>query len=1211
MAQSFISTAVNKIKKVASSLGKSYQDLKQSPYGQLGQNLQRITTSVPQQLGKFAVNQANLSPQGMKQATNISQIFNKSLQGQATPQEKIALNKNYLEEGFGVAMGLMGGGGGKVNKAREINDTLKTLENRLRGLSGDITKPVSAIGIENFIQKSIREPLPTNPQLAEASKIARYVDLIRSGVMANKPPNVGLNIQNIRGKQKVAQGGLYDIKATKGGGGVVEGGASGITKEGKLLEETLAGKRQLIRPSENIIPQTYNAEPSLKTSAKIKARELKVEAQRANQEYKEWQSAVLKQEAPQATPKDIETIVKMKTVSPVGKDIEGYRDISGFQGQARDVYRNFKQVFGKKFEDVKRIVLDPFDKSKGNFIKSLDNHANELETNIVKKYGFNKGSKESAAIQQYGEGTLNINQLVKQFGEKKAKNIVEADSWFRKQYDTILDEVNAVRAKIYPNDPLKIIPKRQDYYRHFREMKEGFAGLLNIFDTSANIQSSLAGASAFTKPKSKWLSFAQRRLGGESDVDAVGGFINYVKSAEYAKNIDPHISKFRALREELAQATDIGTPNAGKLNNFIEFLDSYANDLSGKTSAADRFIQTVMPGGRKTMSVINWLNNRVKANVILGNASSSLAQIMNVPQGIASAGPVSSTKGLGRTIAQIFKPNKVMGQSDFITERYGHGVFDRFEGGMIKNTKKFAAWMVQALDEVGTKYIWNSHYEKALAQGLKNPIKFADDLTREMVAGRGIGEVPLLQKSKVFQLVAPFQLEVGNLWHVLGGFAKEKSFGKIATFLLASYVFNRGIAQVRGSDVSLDPIQASIEAYKAFNEEENKGKGLLRAGGRLVGEVLSNIPLGQTAAAAYPEYGKKIGDAQLPTRKELFGKGDPTRFGSGLLIAKGLQDPLYKVLPEFGGQQLQRTIQGIKAVNQGYSESASGRVQYPIEQSPWNYLQSALFGKSSTPEARTYFNENRTPLGEVQSKYFKQSPDKAGTYSEIIQNRLVEKESNKAKEQVKATGKSSSTSDKIYYLSGDSVETIDIGKVNSMSDSTDYQKALKEKAAYDLIDNIMNNLPEDQQAQALNQLGISNEDAVYYNVARQDNDLKTIWINDEISKIDSKDRTQLLNYLVTQRKVVNGDMVLADGVLTDLYENGIISKTEQTMLKNLKIIDGKVKTKITGRGKKATLKKVSLPTTSKIKAPKIKTMAQLLPKSTKIRIKKYNFRNKL
>ena len=418
------------------------------------------------------------------------------------------------------------------------------------------------------------------------------------------------------------------------------------------------------------------------------------------------------------------------------------------------------------------IGLETFDEAKGAMVREKEALAKELESTIVKGLGIKKKSPESAAVQLFGEGKATYEDLVGKFGQQKADNIVQADKYFRAKYDSILDEVNAVRARIYPNNPEKIIPKRKDYYRHFREMSQGFEGLWNIFENPSGISSALSGPSAFSKPKSKWASFMQKRLGDQSDVDAVGGFLDYANASLYAKHIDPNIPNFRNLREELVQATAEGE-NAGKLNNFIEFLDDFSNDLAGKTNPGDRVIQKWIPGGRKTFQVLTWANNRIKANTIVGNLGSTVAQIFNVPQGIANAGPVHATKGFGRAMAGMFVKNDPINQSTFIKERYSRA-FDRFDTGMINNTKHFASWITGVLDEVGTKYIWQSHYAKALAEKIPNPVKYADDVTRRMVAGRGIGEVPIAQKAKTTQMLAPFQLEVGNMWWVMKDFVDEK-----------------------------------------------------------------------------------------------------------------------------------------------------------------------------------------------------------------------------------------------------------------------------------------------------------------------------------------------------------------------------------------------------------------------------------------------------
>lgn len=854
---------------------------------------------------------------------------------------------------------------------------------------------------------------------------------LRDKKLLNKIMDNILDYENIvypkqNTKESMLQNIVLDRIETQAG---IDGKSLRRAAEAPIVKQTKSKTIKITGP-------VFNAEPSQRN---IKLRNINLEKKIANQDYKEWQRQLFSQEgATQTKNKQLETQLKRieekikQNTSVGGISADELKDLSGFNAQTRDVYRNFRSVYGNKFENIKRTLLDPFDQAKGNLSRSFNNWAGRINKEVEINLGIKKGSKESAAVQLFGEGKLNNQQLVDQFGTKKAAQIVEADKWFRTEYDKLLNEVNGVMARIYPNNPEKIIPKRQDYYRHFREMGNGITGLLNIFDSPSNISSSLSGTSEFVRPKSKWLSFAQKRLGGQSDIDAVGGFIDYVKAAEYNKNIDPFTNQFRKLAEDLA----IQTENNPRLNNFIEYLHDFANDLAGKTNPADRFVQKILPGGRKTMSVINWLNNRVKANTILSNLSSSVAQIFNVPQGIADAGLKSSTKGLGYTVANIFGEATPITKSDFITERYGGGVFDRFDRTMIANLKKGAAWITSVLDEVGTKYIWNSEYAKAVSQGVQNPIKFADDATRLLVAGRGIGEVPLVQKSKIFQLVAPFQLEVGNLWHVMGDWVGEKQFGKLVTFFVASYVFNQGAKAIRGSDVSFDPIQASIDAYNTLSTEENKGMGVLKAGGRLTGEVLSNIPLLQNVAASYPEYGFKVGEMQMPTRSEFFGEGDPTRFGSGLLLTKGLQDPLFKIIPPFGGQQIKRTIEGIDTTLKGYSDSPTGRIRFPVETDPLRNIQRAVFGEYSTPAARNYFDSNASVLGEKQSQTFKdlqkESPQKSKEYyDDVIKRRNTDNIIDKEKETLKDSSDNMIKSKTGVYLvkqdNGD-IETIDISK---------------------------------------------------------------------------------------------------------------------------------------------------------------------------------------
>ncbi|MCG3177013.1 MAG: hypothetical protein MOGMAGMI_01977 [Candidatus Omnitrophica bacterium] len=617
---------------------------------------------------------------------------------------------------------------------------------------------------------------------------------------------------------------------------------------------------------------------------------------------------------------------------------EGLKDITSFAIGARDAFRNFEAVFSERYPDLVDRYMYALVQSNAARV-DMDRAWLERLKNEVVALGIKKGSKESAAVQNYGEGNITFNDLVNQFGIEGASKIRKADEWFRSAYDELLDRVNGAMRRIYPNRPDKQIPRRKSYYRHFREFSE-LSGLKTIFETPANISSQLAGITQHTKPKSRWLSFAQQRLGLATKVDAVGGFLDYLPAASYATHVSPHIVKFRQLAKSLRDATE----GSNNLNNFIEFLEDYANDLAGKSSPLDRVLIKYIPGGRKTLRLLDWFNNRTKANVILANASSSLAQLFNVPQGIGHAKQYSVV-GAGDSLAQIFKPSEAMAKSAFLKARYADRIYDQFDEGLLRNTKNFANWMMTVGDEIGTRFIWNSMYRQAQGKKIADPVKYADDWTRKMVAGRSVGEVPLLQKSKYFQVVAPFQLEVGNLWWVIGDEVKKKDFVSLIIFAWASFLFNEVAEKVRGNRVSLDIIDAMRDAFTGEKTVEQRV-------GRLAGEVISNVPLGQTVAAAWPEYGFKVNGYQMPTRKQLFGEGDPTRFGSGLLVVRGLQDPGFKLAMPFGGMQVKRSMEGIDAWKKGYV--VINRKQVFFEQDTENLARAFLFGKYAIPEIRDY-----------------------------------------------------------------------------------------------------------------------------------------------------------------------------------------------------------------------------------------------------------------
>lgn len=778
---------------------------------------------------------------------------------------------------------------------------------------------------------------------------------------------------------------------------------------------------------------------------------------------------------------DIEDVKKLTSrIAPTIKDI------SGSFGQRNDIWEIFRKSFGENNPILKKAYLDPFAKSKGEASKLRKEKATTLKKYVVDELGIKLDSKEAEAVQWFGEGkkfiknpvdvqtgqsvdgyvevSYTLDDLKREF-PSKWENIVKADEFFRKEYDDFIDQINAIKEQIYPNAEInynkiteriqrvqagegryanyseiekndlikqlikeqeqyitgKRIPKRQNYYRHFKELGEGFAGLKNIFDTTAQIGSNLAGISQYTQPKSKWESFAQRRKGDFTEANAIKGYLDYLPAAAYAIHIDPHISKFRELANTIADATT-ETKNA---NNLIRTLREYADSLAGKTNKWDRILED-LPGGRKSLRALNWLNNRVKANVVLGNMASTVSQLANIPGGIAAIkDPVSLARGLYYS----FKGSDAIKQSDFMNERLEGDIEGQFNEKLLNKPKEFAKWMLSAADAVGSKWIWNAAYQKALKNGSENPILEADDTTRMLVAGRGIGEIPLNQQRNVMKLIAPFTLEVQNMWRIQRRFINERDFGGLLLFYFLAWAFNEFSEEVKGNRVLFDPIDA---IYNAVSEADLSP---IERIGRLGGEVLSNIPLGSTMASIYPEYGFQLSDdVRLPSREQLFGDTDPTRFGSGLISQQAITDPAFKLLPAWGGGQLKKTYQFLKSeqmipdlnvLSQDFLEKQpipavmkNDKLRFTLGKSPETLIKGALFGPYATDEGKRYIELDKGPLGEKQTERLLNVFNKVGSVEEIYafvsENRGVNKKEDIV-EKLKKSGLSKEQQESLFY----------------------------------------------------------------------------------------------------------------------------------------------------------------------------------------------------
>lgn len=696
----------------------------------------------------------------------------------------------------------------------------------------------------------------------------------------------------------------------------------------------------------------------------------------------------------------------------------------------KSIYRNMQKIFGDDYALVYDQLLGPFDKSKGDAAKEARELLSEEYDYIVKKLGIKKGSREEKAVQWFGEGERNPDikkesdrkalramgiqniknldpniripytrdMLIQEFGEEEARKIRDAARWYRNVYDELFDQINEVRRRIYPNNPEKIMHKRKDYFRHFREMSEGLQGIANIFGTDANIDPKLAGISEYTRPKEKWASIKQERKGNATDEGAIEGFHDFLPQAMQAIYIDEHIDNFRAFAKLMADVKSQDDGN-GDLNGFILYLNDFAEMLAGKTAPIDRALMKVFGNndtGRKVLKALSWLDNRAKGNMIGGNISTILAQPSNMIGALAQIeNPADSAKGFSDAWKDLCGDSAMRArsnESNFLSERYLEKSYDRFEkNGIIKGAGKLLGFS----DEIGTRVSWHAYYNEGVRKG-ENPVEYADNMTRQAVAGRGIGEVPLGFQSKLGRFFFPFMIEVQNNWHVIGDILRKKQFdtpgknglnnaGRILAYFLMVYLFNSMTELMRGSKVAFDPIGDVAEGVEQGLKEGRTGgekakQAALRSVQNLAGDAISNSPfgtIGQIASGLSEEtISNFTNDSLYPARGAVPGLGTAATavgkfFGdeSSRNPLGGAVDLITTYVTPFGGNQINKTIRGVsdyvhggKYKNDIYKELQSGErgeKRYAIEKNIPNLLRSAAFGPSSLPESREYNEEYR------------------------------------------------------------------------------------------------------------------------------------------------------------------------------------------------------------------------------------------------------------
>lgn len=610
------------------------------------------------------------------------------------------------------------------------------------------------------------------------------------------------------------------------------------------------------------------------------------------------------------------------------------------------------------------------------------------------------------------------------YGEYDNEKVNGAIKVFRETYNQIFEDMNnALIENGY--DPVEY---RRFYFPHFTDEGDSvlnkIARLAGLRSTIAEIPGDLTGRTQNFKPGKTFFTNALKRDGDTTSYDALTGFDKYIEGATDVIFQTKNIRNLRALTEalrykysksgvkerineiknndslppeeqqSLIDALYSDKNGLSKHNSLINELTEYTNLVANKRSSYDRKWEENW--GRTTIyKLMGWAQKNIAGNMIQYNLSSAASNTVALQQASAEINAIDFIHGFFDTVKALAKDDGFNNKSDFLTNRQGSDPVSR--SGYEKFTA--ATDVMQFSDMLVSGIIVRArYYENMRKHGMSETeaLSEADNYANTVIAGRAKGEMPtrFAAKNPLTKSYTMFQLEVSNQLHNIFKDAPERILSRdgawglakyITKYLFGAYLYNEIYEKIFGRRMALDPLGMIEEAYENFT-----GYRLPKTIGELNGEKESlYVGKGTTYSALLatsdnlleqlPFFGSMLGGGRIPYAvakpeiKNIYdaitGEGDGKK-KAGVIISDGVL-PLGYALNPFGGlNQLQKTVSGFNAVNNGVVTNTGGNVQYAVGQNPGNYVKGLLLGKSALPEAQRYYSGNSKPFSDKDTEEY-------------------------------------------------------------------------------------------------------------------------------------------------------------------------------------------------------------------------------------------------
>lgn len=689
--------------------------------------------------------------------------------------------------------------------------------------------------------------------------------------------------------------------------------------------------------------------------------------------------------------------------------------------------RNSYDIFGKNNRDKAEQLNDEYFAPVHKAVADRTNYVNTMRQQVA---DLHLSKHESALVQMALEGRNDVaaeyikNNKIK-VTSKLQKNVADGVATFQAIYKELYEALNETLL----SNGMKPVRARKNYAPHFvKDKPETLLSRIRYSfgwgkDSSVNIGTDLAGITDDFSPGKKWFGNLLQREGELTDYDAVAGFDRYIETAGDIIFLTDSVQQLRSLEDALRyRLSDEGTremvnqirndrslnalerhqkideaynpnqDNIQKLYNqkklgmggYVSNLHEYINNLAGKKARADRGWEEMI--GRQIYTVAKNVEGRVAANMIALNPGSWITNFIPITQATGEVSTANLIRAMRDTVKSAVKDDGFTDSSVFLTNREGTQFLDRT---LTRKISDIAGMPMEAIDHFASNVVTRAKYLQNIqdGMGLQEAFDNADTFAANLMADRSKGAQPTAFNSvnpirKVFTM---FQLEVNNqLSYLFKDLPRAKqSVPKLAwaytKVFTGAYLFNAVYHQLTGRDSAFDPIGMIADAF-GFDPFDDDDKDKKKKSG-----VDIALDLGENVAEQIPFVGGLIGGGRVPLfsavpefdklTKEYENGYDGKRIA--LDAAKSAANSAAYLLLPFGGGAVKKALEGAATVYAGgsYSLDKNGEkiLQFPTYgQSPRDWAQAMLFGKSSLKTAQEWADDDYNSLNADETKVFEE-----------------------------------------------------------------------------------------------------------------------------------------------------------------------------------------------------------------------------------------------